>query len=309
VPFQVVNITQNLEQIFVMMDRSISDAYVITGVTRVDNAQQGLDNAPVTLGATQIVQNNTSVSRRAQARRWDDKVTLGLVTRMYDYFMQFEDDDDIKAQMEVEPRGATVLLAKELTATNTIQLYQMTGNGAAEGSKGVNILRGIEAAMQIPSGSYIETEEETESRKQQEQEAGNQIDPTLALETRKVEVEEAKVELAFMDQQLKELKQTHATEVDIARLHLEETTTMATLDDNTQARQDLYHTRLDEMAARHAGDMQKFVQENATKRDSVAAKLNADGNLKSREHALKEREIANKERELTFKERTGEQGI
>ena len=308
-PFRVINITQNLEQLFVMMDRSIADAYVITGVTRVDNAQQGLDNAPVTLGATQILQNNTSVSRRAQARRWDDKITLGLVTRFYDYFMQFEDDDDIKANMEVEPRGATVLLAKELTATNTIQLYQMTMNGSAEGSKGVNILRGIESAMQIPSGSYIETEEETEARQQQESEAGDQIDPMLALETRKVEVEEAKVELAFMDKQLDQMVAGQTFELNQARLSLEEATAMAHLDDKAQSRIDQYHINMEEMAERHQAELSKFNMENQTKRDLVAAKLNADGGLKGREQAMKEREIANEERELTHKITTGESGI
>ena len=308
-PFRVVNITQNLEQLFVMMDRSIADAYVITGVTRVDNAQQGLDNAPVTLGATQILQNNTSVSRRAQARRWDDKITLGLVTRFYDYFMQFEDDDDIKANMEVEPRGATVLLAKELTATNTIQLYQIAGNGAAEGAKGVNILRGIEAAMQIPSGSYIETEEETEARAQQEQEQGDAIDPMLALETRKVEVEEAKVELAFMDKQLDQMVAGQTFELNQARLSLEEATAMAHLDDKAQSRIDQYHINMEEMAERHSAELSKFNMENQTKRDLTAAKLNADGGLKAREASLKERDIANKERELSHKITTGESGI
>jgi hypothetical protein len=77
-PFQVVEIKQNLAEIFVMMDRSVADAYEVTGVTRVDN-QGGLDNTPVTLGATQILQNNSTVSRRGQARRWDDRITLYAV--------------------------------------------------------------------------------------------------------------------------------------------------------------------------------------------------------------------------------------
>jgi hypothetical protein len=311
-PFQVVQITQNLKEIFTMMDRSVTDAYEITGVTRVDNASQGLDNAPVTLGATQILQNNTSVSRRAQARRWDDRITLGLVTRFYDYFMQFEDDDDIKANMEVEPRGATVLLAKELTATNTIQLYQMTSGGQAEGSKGIEILRGLEASMQIPSGTYVETKEETDARMQQQQEAaaeGDTPDPMFALEERKVEVMEAEIELKMARDKLAELIATHKAEVDSQRFQLEDAIASANLDDKTQTRVDAYHSRMEELNHKRESDMAKFAQANKTTRDMAAAKLNNDGDLKRREADIKQREVANKERELSYKERTGNQGI
>ena len=308
-PFEVHQITQNLEQLFAMMDRSVQDAYEITGVTRVDKAQQGLDNAPVTLGATQIVQNNTSVSRRAQARRWDDNITLGLITRIYDYFMQFEDDDDIKANMEVEPRGATVLLAKELTATNTIQLYQMTGNGEAEGVKGIDVLRGIESAMQIPAGSYIETEDETERRMMQEAEQQEQPDPAYELEVRKVEVQEAEVELKQRDRELNELKATQEHEREMLSLQLEEGLAVAHLDDKSQTRIDKYHSDMEALREKQSGELQRHSEGNRTARDVAAAKINSDGGLKSRENDIKEREIANKERELSHKVTTGEQGI
>lgn len=311
-PFEVVQITQNLKEIFSMMDRAITDAYQITGVTRVDSSQQGLDNAPVTLGATQIMQNNTSVSRRAQARRWDDNVTLGIVTRFYDYFMQFEPDDDIKANMEVEPRGATVLLAKELTATNTIQLYQMTGGGEAPGSKGIEILRGLEASMQIPSGTYIETSEETAAREQAAQEAaeqGEKPDPMLELETRKVEVLEAEVELKLARDKLDQTMSLHKAEIESLRFQLEDAIASAELDNKTQARIDAYHAKMSELDHKQATDMAKLDITNKTNRDSVAAKLNNDAGLKGREANIKEREIANKEAELSYKIQTGNQGI
>lgn len=311
-PFQVVQITQNLKEIFTMMDRAVADAYEITGVTRVDNAQQGLDNAPVTLGATQILQNNTSVSRRAQARRWDDCVTLGIVTRFYDYFMQFEADDDIKANMEVEPRGATVLLAKELTATNTIQLYQMTGGGEAEGSKGIDILRGLEASMQIPAGTYIETPEETDARAQAEAEQAEQgavPDPMFELEQRKVEVLEANVELQQARDQLAQMIATQKAELDAARFQLEDALASANMDDKTQQRMDSYHSRMAELDHKRESDIVKLQVSNKTTRDVAAAKVNNDSAIKNREDAIKEREVANKERELSYKMNTGNEGI
>jgi len=290
----------------------VADAFQITGVTRVDNAQQGLDNAPVTLGATQILQNNTSVSRRAQARRWDDCVTLGLVTRFYDYFMQFEDDDDIKSNMEVEPRGATVLLAKELTATNTQQLYQMTGGGEAPGAKGIEILRGLESTMQIPAGTYIETPEETDARAQAEAEQAEQgavPDPMFELEQRKVEVLEANVELQQARDQLAQMIATQKAELDAARFQLEDALASANMDDKTQQRMDAYHSRMAELDHKRESDIVKLQVSNKTTRDVAAAKVNNDSAVKNREDAIKEREVANKERELSYKMNTGNEGI
>jgi hypothetical protein len=310
-PFQVVEIRQNLNEIFAMMDRSINDAYEVTGVTRVDN-QGGLDNSPVTLGATQILQNNSTVSRRGQARRWDDKVTLGLVTRFYNYFMQFENDDSIKANMEVEPRGATVLLAKELTATNTIQLYQMTGGGQAEGAKGIDILRGLEAAMQIPSGTYIESVQEQTAREQQAAEAaeqGQEVDPMVAIEERKIEVLEAEVELRMARDKVAEMVAIHKSELDAARLQLEDAIASSAVDGNTQARLDTYHAKMAELEHKRETQLASLQQSNQTKRDMTAAQLNAGSVEKQREVDLKEREVANREQELSYKITTGNSGI
>jgi len=310
-PFQVVQITQNLAEIFNMMDRSVNDAYEVTGVTRVDN-QGGLDNSPVTLGATQILQNNSTVSRRGQARRWDDRITLGLVTRFYDYFMQFESDESIKANMEVEPRGATVLLAKELTATNTIQLYQMTGGGEAQGAKGIEILRGLEAAMQIPAGTYVESPQEQAAREQAEQEAaeqGAEQDPMVAIEERKIEVLEAEVELKMARDKVAEMVAIHKSELDAARLQLEDAIATSNVDGNTQARLDQYHAKMAELEHKRETQLSSLQKDNQNKRDMTAAQLSATNVQKQQEANLKEREIANREQELSYKITTGNQGI
>jgi len=195
-PFELFHIPQDIQQLFGIMDRSLQDAYELTGVTRVDKTQQMSDNAPVTLGATQIQQNNSSVSRRSQARRYDDQITATLIQRFYDYFMQFEDDDDIKAVLVVEPRGSTILLSKELQATNLMTFYQMTSGGQAEGVKELPLLRAISNSMQHPEGQFISTDDEM--AKAAEDAANNPPppDPAIEIESRKLAVAEADIELA-----------------------------------------------------------------------------------------------------------------
>jgi len=234
------------------------------------------------------------------------------VTRFYDYFMQFDLVEDNKANMEVEPRGATVLLAKELTATNTIQLFQMTAGGEAPGAKGIDILRGLEAAMQIPSGTYVETMEEQAAREQQEAEAaekGGEPDPMIALEERKIEVLEAEVELKMARDKFNEMVEMNKAEMDAQRFQLEDALAGNMSDQQTQARLDTYNSKMAELEAKRAASMEALQTTNQTQRDIAAAKVGGDGSTKRREADIKEREIANKERELSYKERTGNQGI
>lgn len=308
-PFEVFNITQNLNELWAMMDRAVDDAFELSGVTRVEKAQAGLDNAPVTLGATQIIQNNTTVSRRALARRWDDDVTLGLITRFYDYFMQFDGDDDIKAHMVVEPRGASVLLAKELQASNYMQLYQMTGGGAAEGVKGVALLRAIAGVMQVPEGKFIETEDEVAARIQQQQEQGNEPSVEEQVAIREVEVKEADIELKQGRLRLDAQKEENRVALESARIQLQEITASANLDDKERERLSRIEETLLKAERDTERDLAKLTLTESTKRDTAAAKINADKPAKELAAVASLKSAETKERELDYKMTTGNEGI
>ena len=196
-PFEVHDIPIHLDQFFAIMDRAEEDLYKVTGVTRVDKNEggQGVDNAPITLGATQIFQNNSSVSRRRQVRDFDDFITKFAVEGLYDWFMDHEDDDDIKVALVVEPKGSSVLMQREVNMQNLLQLYTVTQGGASEGSKGVNMLREIETGMQFPSGRFIETEDETIQRQRIEAE-NPPVDPEVQLRELELQIEQVKAESA-----------------------------------------------------------------------------------------------------------------
>lgn len=315
-PFEVVHITQNLQQVFAMMDKAENTAYVVTGVTRVDKTQQMNDNAPVTLGATQIQQNNSSVSRRAQARRYDDMITSTLVTRFYDFFMLFEPDDDIKAQMEIEPRGSTVLLAKELQATNLMQFYQITNGGNDEGVKGVELKRAIANAMHFSEGRFLMTDDEMAKQAEAAAQQEPQLTPEQDLQRREIEVKEANVELDQSKLQLEAQKVAHELrlkeETAAANIEIE----LAKLTDkqadrvNKQELEILKLTSEQELKA----SLTQTVEQN--KRDIVATSLASDRQKEraktdkdTAELALRAQEANRKDAELAHKQATGQPGI
>lgn len=225
-PFEVHDIPIHLDQFFAIMDRAEEDMYKVTGVTRVDKneAGQGVDNAPITFGATQIFQNNASVSRRRQVRDFDDHITATVIGRLYDWFMARESDDDIKVALTVEPKGSSVLMQREVNTQNVMQLYTMTQGGTTPGSKGESMLRALETGMQYPAGKFIETEEETLQRKQLEAE-NPPVDPAIQIEELKLQQEQAKTEVARekneAEIELKFLAQQFDQQMDQARFQLE----------------------------------------------------------------------------------------
>lgn len=318
-PFELFHISQDIQQLFALMDKAESDAYELTGVTRVEKSQQVNDNAPVTLGATQIMQNNSSVSRRSQARRYDDQITATLIQRFYDFFMQFEEDEDLKGRMEVEPRGSTILLSKELQASNLLQFYQLTGSGQAEGVKGLRLLRAISTSMQHPEGQFLKTDAEMEAEAEAQAQQGKAEDPALIIEERKAKAEERR---ADVDEAKIELEQ--------AKLQIlaEDTANRFQLDvEKTGKELELKYAKLEQDERKALGQsekdfatldvsLQKTSLTEKTKRDSIVAKLQSDsirdedaGTKTAVELSLRQQAEDRQDRELEHKVTTGQPGI
>lgn len=315
-PFEIHEIPAHLDQFFAVMDKAEEDAYKITGVTRVDKNESNNhpDNAPVTLGATQIFQNNASVSRRRQVRNFDDQITKTVVTRQYNWHMEFDGDDTIKAAMVVEPRGSSVLMQREVNMQNLMQLYQVTQGGAMPGSKGPEMLREIESGMQFPGGRFVETKEETEKRMQLEAE-NPPVDPEVQLEQMKVDLElekvnqagekaEAEVELKQAELQLQaQVKQAELElkAIDSERAHVREMLRLKLMDKAQaeqsftalQSKQAEIQVKLEDIQSRRDIEAGKLMEkdEDDRRRSDIEA-MNAAAKLQDAD--TKKRELDNK---------------
>ena len=82
---------------------------------------------PETLGATNIMVDSSNVALRTRVKLWDDAITRPHITRYYDWNMQYNEDDSIKGDYKVDPRGTSALLEKDQQAEeikNVITLRQ-----------------------------------------------------------------------------------------------------------------------------------------------------------------------------------------
>jgi hypothetical protein len=57
--------------------------------------------------------DSANVALRSRVKLWDDAITRPHISRYYDWNMQYNEDDTIKGDYKVDPRGTSVLLERE----------------------------------------------------------------------------------------------------------------------------------------------------------------------------------------------------
>jgi hypothetical protein len=103
----------------------------VTGLPILLQGQQGPNGVPDTVGGMQILVANASSLLRRMARIFDDCITKPHVTAYYDWMMEFGEDDSIKGDFRIVPRGSSALVAKDMRATFLTQAVpQMIVNPA-----------------------------------------------------------------------------------------------------------------------------------------------------------------------------------
>jgi hypothetical protein len=119
-PFQVFNIPNNQQQLngVIELGRAFIDEE--SSMPTIAQGEQG--SAPQTLGGTSILMNSANVVFRRVVKSWDDDLTTPTLRRAYDWNMQFNPDDAIKGDMQVDARGTSVLLVREIQSQNLLNL-------------------------------------------------------------------------------------------------------------------------------------------------------------------------------------------
>jgi hypothetical protein len=74
-----------------------------------------------------LLMNAANIVVRRVVRNFDDQLTVPSIRRLYHWNMQFSDKEYIKGDYEVDARGSSVLLVREIQATNLFNLLRAFG--------------------------------------------------------------------------------------------------------------------------------------------------------------------------------------
>lgn len=120
--FNAVQIPSIQQELLETVNFVLKMAENVTGLPILLQGQQGPTGVPETVGGMQILVANASGLLRRMARIFDDSITKPHVTAYYEWMMEFGDDDSIKGDFQVVPRGSSALVIKDMRATFLVQV-------------------------------------------------------------------------------------------------------------------------------------------------------------------------------------------
>lgn len=179
----------------------------VTGMPMLLQGQQGA--ATDTVGGMQMLEANSSATRRNIAKLFDDKMIVPHITRYYEWMMIHGDDDEAKGDFQINARGSTVLFERDAARQALLQMGPMLANPAF-GIDPRKYLSEVCKASRVDKDSISFTDEEI--KQQQEQAQQQPEDPAMAI---------AKLKGDY-DMQLEQLKQQGLEKETSIRINLNE---------------------------------------------------------------------------------------
>lgn len=202
-PFDVFNINQNLPELerISALSREMIDE--MSAMPQIAQGEQGAGITKTAQGMA-LLMNSANVVFRRMVKNWDDDMTVPNIRRMYDFNMQFSPKNEIKGDYEIDARGSSVLLVREIQSTN---LMNIATNFADHPDyrhyiDKSELLTQVFKANMLPTSGIVRSEREAEKERQKEA-SNQQVDPMAALKREELDLKreelDAKVAMAEMD--------------------------------------------------------------------------------------------------------------
>jgi hypothetical protein len=182
-----------------------------------------------TLGGTAMWMSANNISMRRAVKNYDDNVTVPFITRMYDWNMQFNKKSDIKGDYQVDARGTSVLLVREMQARNLMELVNaaLVLPGGPERIKTGGILGQFAKALQVTEGEVLYSDRELEANKE------GQEDQPPDPETMKLQMQLQIAEMILQEKQIEVQgsyeREKIQQETELTKLAVQERTDIAKL--------------------------------------------------------------------------------
>lgn len=122
----VFEFNSHLQELLLITDSAMRFVDQETNMPQMLGGERG--TAPETVGGMVMLQSNALSVPRLRVKQFDDNVTRPHIGRYYDFFMATSDDESIKGDMQVDARGVSVLLERDIQNQAAINLAAVTSN-------------------------------------------------------------------------------------------------------------------------------------------------------------------------------------
>ena len=239
----------------IKMATELADAE--TGVPVIMQGEKGA--APDTVGGMQLLMNSANVVLRRLVKQFDDMVTRPHIRRYYDYNMMYNEDEEVKGDFQIDARGSSALLTRDIQNQAFLNL--------------------LAAGMNPVYGMYLDTQKLFEKALQ-----AQHVDPAEVFKSPE-EIERIKEQQAQAAAQQPPDPRIAAAQIraqsDIARVQAQNQGDMAELQTRLQIKQADIAARREEMQLTREIEILKMANAQNLSLEQIKAKL-ADTAIRER---------------------------
>lgn len=171
--FEFNNHQQDFAQIIAMASELADQE---TGLPQLTQGEK--TNAPDTVGGMQMLMNAANVVLRRLVKQFDDYVTRPHIRRYYDYNMMYNSNEEIKGDFNIDARGSSALLIRDIQNQGFMNLLAAGANpiyGVYLDSE--KLFKKALQAQHIDPAEVFKSDEEIDQIKEQQAQAAQQQQP------------------------------------------------------------------------------------------------------------------------------------
>lgn len=234
-PFSTFDVPIHQQELTAIMEMALKFMDDDTSMPRIAQGEQGVGVTKTAQGMA-LLMNAANVVFKRVVKDWDDRITVPLITRFYDFNMQFSKKEGIKGDYNVKARGSSVLLVREMLSQNLLLIAQIFGDHPVykELIDSDALLKEIFRAHQIPAGTIVKTRSQI---KRDREEA--QSNPTPEMQIAMQQLEEAKRANDLKEQELELKAELANLDADTRRYIADKTIEAKKIDIETRANMNL----------------------------------------------------------------------
>lgn len=199
--FSVFEFNSHLEELLGVANAAMTFADQESSMPQILGGQQG--SAPETVGGMVMLYNNASGVLRQRVKLYDDSVTRPHISRYYDWHMANNEDPAIKGDYEVDARGSTALVERDIQNQALLNLANITNNPRyIPHLKEREELKAILKAFKVNPEELMKDEETVQQEVEAQAQQGAPEDPRMVsaqmqLQAKQLELEDRKEQRAF----------------------------------------------------------------------------------------------------------------
>lgn len=260
--FSVFEFNSHLQELLAIAQAAMQFADMESSMPQIMGGEQG--SAPETVGGMVMLFNNANTVLRQRVKLYDDYITKPHLARYYDWKMANDPDPKIKGDFEIDARGSTALIERDIQNQALLNLANITNNPRyIPHLREREELKAILKAFKVNPEEMMKPEDQVKQEMEAQAQQGAPTDPRMAV---------AELNLQGKQLELEDRKEQRAVDAQLAEQDMQ-----------------IKRENLGYQSERERSESVQNMQDKQMQRELAFAKMQQDGLLTKEEIASRER--------------------